>query len=102
MRRAGRIFAIAVSAVAVVALGGIAWLRITYGAQADVGAGYAAKQLCSCVFVGGRTAEECWRDFSPEMQSVRWEVGADEVHAWVPLVAARTARAHEGTGCSLE
>jgi hypothetical protein len=102
MRRTGRILAIAVGVLAVLATGGVGWLRIRYGAQADVGAGYAAKQLCSCVFVGGRTPEQCWMEFGPEMQPVRWEVGADEVRAWVPLVASRRARAHDGTGCSLE
>ena len=70
--------------------------------QADVGAGFMAKQLCSCIFVGGRDEAACRLDFGPEFERVRVERLPDGVHAWVPLLASRRARYREGTGCTLD
>jgi hypothetical protein len=83
-------------------LAGFVYLRVRFGVPADVGAGFGAKQLCSCVFVGGRDHDACRRDFGPEMEPVQSKVVGDAVQAWVPLLASRTARFHEGTGCTLE
>ena len=45
----------------------VAWIvfaRARWGAQANIGAAFLAKQVCSCHFVGGRDAEWCRRDMS--------------------------------------
>ena len=76
--------------------------RMRLAQQAEIGAGMVAKQMCSCVFVGGRDAQACRLDLGPEMAAVRSEQLADGVHAWVPLLASRTARVREGTGCTLD
>jgi len=76
--------------------------RIRLAPQADIGAGFVAKQVCSCVFVGGRDETACRLDLRPDLAPVRSEQLADGVHAWVPLLASRTAHVHEGTGCTLD
>ena len=76
--------------------------RIRLAPQADIGAGFVAKQVCSCIFVGGRDEQACRLDLGPELEPVRSERLADGVHAWVPLLASRSARFREGTGCTLE
>jgi hypothetical protein len=80
----------------------VAYGRARIAPQADVGAAWMAKHMCSCVFVGGRDAAACRGDLAPEMDPVRWELDADGVRAWVPLLAERRARFHEGSGCTLE
>jgi len=81
---------------------GFVGLRIRFGEQADIGAGYGAKHLCSCVFVGGRDYDACRRDLGADMDPVQSRVIDHGVEAWVPLLARRTARFTEGTGCTLE
>jgi len=76
--------------------------RIRLAPQADIGAGFVAKQVCSCIFVSGRDEQACRFDLGPELAPVRSERLADGVHAWVPLLASRSARYREGTGCTLE
>jgi hypothetical protein len=97
-----RIFRRIVLVVVGLLLAGVVGLRVRFGEEADVGAGYGAKHLCSCVFVGGRDYEACRRDLGPEMEPVKSKVVGDAVQAWVPLLASRIARFHEGTGCTLE
>ena len=96
---------IALAVVALVLIGGI-WLRVRFHAQADVGAGYMAKLICSCVFVGGRAPEACRSDLPPEMSPVRFAMRQGEppgVLAWVPpLLASRSASFHPGSGCTLD
>lgn len=68
-----------------------------------IGAGYVAKQMCSCVFVGGRSFESCRSDMPANMASVRAATldGGSGVRAWVPGIVERTARYTEGFGCTL-
>jgi hypothetical protein len=93
-------------AVALLALlaAGAAFARARLAPQADVGAGFVAQQICSCVYVGGRDLEACRRDLRPDMAAVRFETleSGSGIRAWVPLLARRTARVHEGMGCTLE
>jgi hypothetical protein len=72
--------------------------------MARIGAGYVAKQVCSCVFVGGRDLAACRADLRPRAERVQAEVLLPEraVRAWLPLLAERTARHHAGSGCTLE
>ena len=76
--------------------------RIHLAPQAEIGAGFVAKQMCSCVFVGGRDLEACRLDLRPDLAQVRSSLLADGVHAWVPLLASRTAHFREGSGCTLD
>ena len=79
-------------------------------AMGDVGAGYVAKQMCSCVFVGGRSFDACRPDMLPDMDRISAEVlSADAaagsgpgVRAWIPFLVDRVARHREGSGCTLE
>ena len=70
-----------------------------------VGAGFVAKQMCSCVYVAGRSFESCRPEMMEEMAQVRSEALADGeetgVRAWVTLLAERRARFHEDFGCTL-
>ncbi len=72
---------------------------------AAVGAGFVAKQMCSCVYVAGRSFESCRPEMMEEMARVRSEALAGGegagVRAWVPLLAERRARFHEDFGCTL-
>lgn len=70
---------------------------------ARIGAGYVAKEMCSCVFVAQRDFGSCRADIPASMARVRViALEADaEVRAWLPLLAERTARYHEGRGCTL-
>ena len=69
--------------------------------QSAVGAGYVAKELCSCVFVGERDLASCRPDIPPTMDRVQAELGADRVRAFVPYLAERIARFEPPFGCVL-
>jgi hypothetical protein len=69
--------------------------------QADVGAGYVAKELCSCVFVGERSLASCRPDIPESMDAVETELGPDRVRAFVPYFAERIARFEPPFGCVL-
>ena len=92
--------------LALIALGALcvagALARTRLAPRADIGAGFVAKQLCSCIFVGERELESCQLDLGPELARVRFERTEDGVHAWVPLLASRNARHREETGCTLD
>jgi hypothetical protein len=72
--------------------------------MAKIGAGYVAKQVCSCVFVGGRDLVACRGDLRPRAERVQAELLLPDraVRAWVPLLAERVARYRDGSGCTLE
>jgi hypothetical protein len=100
IRRRKRIL-FGVAAVIVIA-SAIAWQKLRLTELSHIGAGYAAEQTCSCVFVSGRTLESCVNDLEPlarRVISVR--VGNGEVTGRALFVAAATARYEEAFGCSL-
>lgn len=70
----------------------------------DVGAAMLAKQVCSCIYLAGRSLEECRADqfetMDPIMVEALREVG--RVRAWIPGFGERTALYREGLGCNLE
>jgi hypothetical protein len=76
---------------------GLQWLRD----RTDVGAGYVAKELCSCIFVGERTPDSCRPDIPPAMDAIEAEVGTDRVRAFVPYLGERIARFEPPFGCVL-
>jgi hypothetical protein len=85
--------------LAVLALGGFFYARLR--AAASVGAGYVAKELCSCIFVGGRSFEACRPDVPESMDRVQAEPLPDGVRAFVTGLASRVARFEPGFGCTL-
>ena len=70
----------------------------------NIGAGYIAKQMCSCIFVAERGFDSCRSDMPPDMAPVRAAAleGSPGVEAWIPGIARRTARYSPGTGCTLD
>ena len=71
---------------------------------ANILAGLAAKQLCSCVFVDGGDEDRCRADLPPMTDRVRTQVdrAARSARATVRRLAERTARSRDGAGCTLE
>jgi hypothetical protein len=70
---------------------------------AEVGAGYVAKQVCSCVFVGERDLAACRADIPESMQRVSASLLPDGegVRASVLGLVERRATHQPGTGCTL-
>ena len=57
---------VALGIAGVVAAGGVwAWHAFHLSDLAFIGAGYAAEQTCSCLFVSHRTLESCRTDLEP-------------------------------------
>ncbi len=92
--------------VALLAIGGaVTWI---YGERiaglSQIGTGYAAKNVCSCRYIGGREPGQCKDDLLAGMGAI-W-LSQDEanksVTASVPLVESATATYREGYGCVLE
>lgn len=75
-------------------------------AQANIGAGYVAHQVCSCVFVSERSHAACRGDLLPVMARVRSEILEEKtrrgVRAGVLALASRTAWHRPGLGCMLD
>lgn len=74
--------------------------------RAQIGAGYVAHQICSCVFVAKRAYASCLLDLLPAMDAIRSEVieaeGKNGVRGWIPVLADRTALHTPGFGCALD
>lgn len=71
---------------------------------AETGAAYGARVACSCRFVGGRSLDDCKKDFEPGMELITLSEDAPSksVTARFPLLAKETATYREGPGCQLE
>lgn len=78
------------------------WAPLT--GYAGVGSAYAARVACSCRFAGGRSLEDCEKDFEPGMElvSLSEDASAKSVTARFPLLDRQTATYREGWGCVLE
>lgn len=90
-------------AFAALLAGGVAY-GVSIKPQAELGAAYGARVACACRYIGGRSLENCERDFEPGMELV-WlseDEGAKRITARVPLLARRSAQFREGLGCLLE
>jgi hypothetical protein len=72
--------------------------------QTDVGTGYVAKQVCSCVYVGERDFDQCRRDQPDYMAPIEAE-HISELQgvkaSYFPLSDA-TAYYFDGYGCRLD
>ena len=88
--------------LAVAALLAAFWRPLT--GYARVGAAYGAHVGCSCRYAGGRSLEDCAKDFEPGMElvSLSEDHKARSVTARFPLLGGATATYHEGWGCVLE
>ena len=85
-----------------VALAGWFWTPIT--GYADAGAAYGARVTCSCRYLGGRSLDDCAKDFMPGMALITLseDKQAKAVTARFPLLARHTARMQPGAGCVLD
>jgi hypothetical protein len=70
----------------------------------ETGAAYGARVGCSCRFVGGRSLEDCKKDFEPGMELITLSEDAESksVTARFPLLARETATYRDGPGCQLQ
>jgi hypothetical protein len=101
MRRA--LLWIAAGLIGLAALAGLWWGPRAVG-MAQVGVGYAAKQVCSCLYVAGREVGACRADLMPSMDPIELQVLSDHrgVRASLLMGAVeRTALHHAGSGCTL-
>ena len=91
-----------VALVALAALFAAFWRPLT--GYAAVGTAYGAHVACSCRYAGGRSLEDCEKDFEGGMElvSLREDRAAKSVTARFPLLASTTATYREGWGCVLE
>jgi hypothetical protein len=92
--------------VALLVVGGgvgyLVWLR-PFLALANVGIGYVAKQMCSCVYVAERSFDSCRPDMMESMDDIRAELTEDPpgVRAFVENFGERRALYHGELGCAL-
>ncbi|WP_240330882.1 hypothetical protein [Sphingorhabdus sp. Alg239-R122] len=69
----------------------------------QAGTAYGARVTCSCRYIGGRTLDDCKKDFEDgmEMVSVAENTGTRRIDATVPMLAHEAAEYREGYGCVL-
>ena len=81
-------------AALLLAIGGAVYLGPRIRRLSNIGAGYIAKQMCSCIFVSERTFDSCRQDMPTDMARVQATPlgGGGGVRAWVTGLAERTAR----------
>lgn len=84
-------------------VGYVRWFVPTQQAV-EIGAGMLSKQVCSCLFVAGRSVEDCRADQYESMDRIKLEVLQDPpaVRAFVPLLGERIAVWRDGFGCTLQ
>ncbi|MFM6949709.1 MAG: hypothetical protein ACKOW1_01660 [Novosphingobium sp.] len=85
-------------------VGLLGWFWAPLNAYAITGAAYGARVACSCHYLGGRSLDDCRKDFEPGMELVflSRDAEAKSVTARFPLLATQTATYYEGQGCRLE
>jgi CubicO group peptidase (beta-lactamase class C family) len=108
MRRFRRLAAWGLSLLALIVVVGASWLIVSPPALLSVGSGYAAKIVCSSVFVSGRDpaavlAEDVQAPGHPLLKLMRQDVDLSEKTVTTHLLgifAPGHAAWHEGFGCS--
>ena len=80
------------------------WFWKPLQSYAAAGASYGAKVTCSCRYLGGRSLQDCRKDFVSGMALVTLSENAKakSVTARFPLLSSQTATFREGEGCLLE
>jgi len=95
---------IGLGSVAVLALAS----AVTYAPKlregANTGAGFLAKQMCSCIFVEGRSFDTCRPDMMAGADVFEAEILTEPagVRAHFPLLSGRTALFDAELGCTLQ
>ncbi|HEU4430735.1 MAG TPA: hypothetical protein VFT98_18385 [Myxococcota bacterium] len=95
-------------------IGFFIWLALVVGAagyvelkqRSYVGGGLAAKEICSCMHIGGRDFEACRADLAP-FERIDWLQTSPlpdgpGVQSGLRGFEPRIARFEEGKGCTLE
>jgi hypothetical protein len=83
---------------------GVAYVMIRPYAQ--IGASYIAKQMCSCLFVAGRSEASCHAEFEPDIERFQVTVhrgkrpGHDSVRTRM-VIFSGAAKYNEGYGCTV-
>ena len=86
----------------VLVAGVVGWRVMRIPDLAVIGAGYAALQTCSCLFISKRTPQSCHRDLERLAQRVvSVTAGTDEVTATAFGFSHATANYDPRLGCSL-
>lgn len=67
----------------------------------DVAVGYAARQMCSCLFVQGRTEDECLADLGEARDAVKLVYFREKVVANFSGLVQAQATLKPGFGCSV-
>jgi hypothetical protein len=101
MRR--RLAWIAAVLIGLIVLAALVWGPRAVG-RAQIGVGFAAKQICSCVYVTGREVPACRADLMPAMDPIDVQVLGDPEGVRASLLMGalkRTALHHPGSGCTL-
>jgi hypothetical protein len=90
--------------VLAVLLAALVWFWKPLNGYAIAGASYGARIACSCRYLGGRSLDDCRKDFEPGMELVMLseDSAAKSVTARFPLLARQTATYRDGEGCRLE
>ena len=94
---------IVVLLVLVAGLAGGAWAGRDQVTYAHIATGYAAKQLCSCVHVSGRTLESCMADYPEDVRrNITIAAEGDQVRASVLFGAISSEAIFDGEyGCRI-
>lgn len=89
--------------LAAIVLSSVAWSMQDDVAYANIAAGYAAKQTCSCRFVSGRTLDSCIADFPADARSnITVTENGEHVRASILFGAISADAAYEeGYGCEI-
>ena len=89
--------------VLVAGIAGGAWASRDQVTYAHIATGHAAKQLCSCVHVSGRTLESCMADYPEDVRrNITIASEGDQVRASVLFGAISSAATFDGEyGCRI-
>ena len=87
--------------VLLAAVGGAAWASRDQVTYAHIATGYAAKQMCSCLHVSGRSMEACLADYPEEARrNISVAAEGNDVTASVLWGAIRSEATFDGEyGC---
>ena len=94
---------IALGAGLLLVVAGGYWL-VGFQEQVQLGTGFIAKQMCSCMLVAERSFESCRPDQMPMMDAIDAELLSDgaSVRAWAGFLAESVAHFDSERGCTLE